>query len=73
MALTPEEDRVLTRRARGLSAIIVATAVLWLGGQWLGGRLGLEVRYVFLLDLAAAAAFVWTLAVGIGIWRKRRG
>ncbi len=73
MTLTPEEDRALARQTRFLSVVIVATMILWLGGQWLGGKLGLEARYVFLLDLAAIAAFIWALVVGMGIRRKRRG
>jgi len=72
MALSPQEDRVLTHRARGLSLIIAATAILWLIARWLGEKLGLEERYVFLLDIATASVFFWALAVGIRIWRKRR-
>ena len=73
MTISPEEDRALARQARMLSIVIAVTVILWLGGQWLGGKLGLETRFVFLLDLAAIAAFIWALVVGIGIWRKRRG
>lgn len=73
MTISPEEDRALARQARLVSIVIAVAMILWLGGQWLGGKLGLEARYVFLLDFAAIAAFIWALVVGIGIWRKRRG
>ncbi len=73
--MTPEQeqDRAMARRARVLAVVIVATALFWLGGQWLGGKLGLEARYVFLLDFAAIAAFIWALVVATAMWRKRRG
>jgi len=72
MTLGPEEDKALARQARMLSLVIAATVVLWLGGQWLGGALGIEGRYAFLLDLIAIAAFIWVLVVALQIWRKRR-
>ncbi len=72
MTISPEEDRALARQARLVSIVIAVAVILWLGGQWLGGKFGLEARYVFLLDFAAIAAFIWALAVGIKIWRKRR-
>jgi hypothetical protein len=73
MTISPEEDRALARQARVVSIVIAVAMILWLGGQWLGGKLGLEARYVFLLDFAAIGALLWALIVGINIWRKRRG
>lgn len=56
-----------------LAAVVIAVAmVLWLGGQWLGGRLGLDPRYAFLLDFAALAAFVFAFVVIWRVWRKRQ-
>lgn len=61
------------RQARLVGIVLAVTIILWMGAQWLGGELGLEVRYVFLFDLLAIAAFVWALVVTYQIWRGRRG
>lgn len=61
------------RQARLVGIVLAATMVLWLGAQLLGGHLGMEARFAFLLDLAAIAAFVWALVVTYQIWRGRRG
>ncbi len=54
-------------------AVVLAAAMLvWMGAQWLGGRMGWETRFVFLFDLAAMAAFVWSLVVTWRIWRRGR-
>ena len=54
-------------------AVVIAVAfALWVGLQWLGGRLGWEARYAFLIDFAALAAFVWALIVTWRIWRAGR-
>ncbi len=52
--------------------VLLITVILWLAAQWLGGRLGWDVRYVFLFDMAAGAAFLWALFVTVQMWRKRR-
>jgi len=69
---TPAEAR-RARDARLVAVVLAATMGLWLGGQWLGGKLGLEARYAFLFDLAAIAGFVWALVVTYRIWRGRQG
>jgi len=61
------------RQARLVGIVLAATIILWMGAQYLGGQLGLEVRFVFLFDLLAIAAFVWALVVTYQIWRGRRG
>ncbi len=66
-----EAEMVLARRARLVALVIIATMVLWMGAQWLGGLLGLSPRLAILLDLAALAGFVWALAVTYQIWRRR--
>ena len=66
-------DRELARQARLVSVVIASTMILWLLAQVVGGRLGLEERYVFLFDLFALAGFFWALVVTWQIWRKRRG
>ncbi|MFA5538265.1 MAG: DUF5337 domain-containing protein [Gemmobacter sp.] len=72
MVVTPEEDRHLSRQARLVAVVIAASVCLWMGAQWLGGRMGWEARYVFLFDLLALAALVWSLIVTWRIWRRRR-
>lgn len=69
----PKLEQYLARQARLVAFVIAGTMLIWMGGQWLGGRLGLEARYAILLDFAAIAAFVWALVVSYQIWRKRRG
>jgi hypothetical protein len=66
-------DRELARQARLVSLVIASTMILWMLAQVVGGRLGLEERYVFLFDLFALAGFFWALVVTWQIWRKRRG
>ena len=55
-----------------MSVVLAVTMILWMGAQWLGGRIGLETRYAFLFDMAAMAAFLWALIVTARIWRARR-
>ncbi|MDB2443395.1 DNA alkylation repair protein [Amylibacter sp.] len=40
--------------------------------SWAGGLIGLEARYVFLLDFFALAAFAWSLMVLIRVWLRRQ-
>jgi hypothetical protein len=67
-----DRDRRLVRQVRVAAIVMAATMVLWIAGQYIGGQLGLPVRYVFLLDLAAIAALVWALAVTYFVWKARR-
>ena len=60
------------RQARLVAVVMVATMLIWMALQWVGGQLGWPSRWVFLFDLAALAAFVWSLVVTVGIWRARR-
>ncbi|MFZ0099313.1 MAG: DUF5337 family protein [Gemmobacter sp.] len=70
-ASNPDVER--TRRdARLIAFVIAGTMLAWMGAQWLGGRLGWEPRYAFLLDLAALAAFFWALVVTYQIWRRHK-
>lgn len=73
MAGTPNHNgQAGARQARLVALVLVGTMALWLGAQWMGGRLGLPARFVFLFDFAAIAAFVWALAVSLRLWRQRR-
>jgi hypothetical protein len=60
-------------KVRLVAIVLVGTMLLWMAAQFLGGKLGLETRFVFLFDLAAIAGFVWALVVTYQIWRGRRG
>jgi len=60
-------------QARLVAIVIAVTMLVWMGAQWLGGRMGWETRFVFLFDFAALAAFLWALVVTYQIWRGRRG
>ena len=53
--------------------MIAATGILWVLGNYLGGKLGIDARYAFLLDFAALAAFVWALVVTWRVFRRRQG
>lgn len=66
------ETERLKRDARMVAFVIAGTMILWMGGQWLGGKMGLEARFVFLIDLAALAAFFWALVVTYQIWRRNK-
>ncbi len=72
MAEDPGTDRTLARQARVVSLVIAGTMILWMAAQWLGGKLGLPERYVFLFDLFALAGFLWALIVTWQIWRRGR-
>ncbi len=57
---------------RMVSVVIAATMIAWLGAQFIGRQLGLPGRYAILFDLAALAAFFWSMVVIYQIWRARR-
>ena len=69
MKLVDTESRSQTRLA---SVVILITMVIWMALQWAGGLIGLEARYVFLLDFFALAAFAWSLMVLIRVWLRRQ-
>lgn len=72
MPENPESERHLARQARLAALVIAATMLLWMGAQWLGGKMGWETRFAFLFDFAALAAFVWAMVVTYRVWRARR-
>ncbi|MEL6205969.1 MAG: DUF5337 domain-containing protein [Pseudomonadota bacterium] len=67
-----DKDRILARRGRMVALVIAGAGLAALFAPVLVSGLGLPLRYEFLIYLAAMAAFVWALAVSIGIWRARR-
>lgn len=73
MARAPEEeDTRQARMVRRVAIVVVATMLLWVGLQWLGGRLGWPPRLVFVFDAAALAAFLWVIVATVGLWRARK-
>ena len=72
MAMT-DRDTQLKKQTRLASIVILVTMLGWMGISFLGGRLGLPVRYAFLADFAAIAAFIWALYVLFNVWRARQG
>jgi len=70
--MAPDKDQALAKKARMVSVVIAVTMLVWLGAQWLGEKFAMQTRFVFLLDLAALAAFVWAFVVIYQIWRDRR-
>ena len=67
-----EVERALARQSRRVAVVMVGAFALWIGLQWVGGALGWPVRYAFLIDLLALAAFAWALVTTYRIWRRRR-
>ncbi|MDG4649090.1 DUF5337 domain-containing protein [Roseibacterium sp. SDUM158017] len=67
-----DRERRLARQIRIAAIVMAATMVLWIAGQYVGGQLGLPVRFAFLMDLAAIAALVWSMAVTYWVWKERR-
>ncbi|WP_457646718.1 DUF5337 domain-containing protein [Profundibacter sp.] len=72
MTLSPDQEQALAHKSRMVAVVIAVVVVLWMGAQWIGGRIGLDPKFAFLFDLAALAAFFWTMIVTYQIWRTRR-
>ena len=58
-------------QARIASIVILVAMVGWMGVSFVGGQLGLPVRFAFLADLAALAAFAWAGIVLFRVWRSQ--
>ncbi len=70
---TPTNEATARARQGRMVALVIAGAmILWMGAQWLGGRLGLDPSYAFLFDLAAIAALIWSLVVVARLWRRQK-
>jgi hypothetical protein len=59
-------------QVRLAAGVLIATPVLWLLLTEIGRLYGWPGRFVFLIDFAAIAGFVFALAVTYRIWRARR-
>lgn len=60
------------RQGRLVAVVIALTGVLWLVAQALIPQLGISPRHAVLVDLAALAAFIWSLIATWRIWRSKR-
>jgi len=60
------------RKARIASIVILVTMLGWMGASWIGGIIGLPIRFAFLFDFAAIAAFIWALVVLFQVWKSGR-
>jgi len=70
--MTNKADQLALAKQARLAAIVIAvTGVVWLLAVSFGGQLGLPVRFVFLIDLAALAAFFFALVLLFRVWRAR--
>ena len=58
-------------RGRRIALVVAATGLGYILVQSLGERYDWPPKYIFLADLSAAAAFVWTMVAAFRIWRKR--
>ena len=71
--MTDKADQLALAKQARLAAIVIAvTGVVWLLAVSFGGQLGLPVRFVFLIDLAALAAFFFALVLLFRVWRARQ-
>ncbi len=70
--MTNKADQLALAKQARLAAIVIAvTGVVWLLAVSFCGQLGLPVRFVFLIDLAALAAFFFALVLLFRVWRAR--
>lgn len=68
----PDEQQMAAQMR--LAALVIAAAMIgWIVLQWLAKQHGWAPRWVFLIDLAAIGAFVWSLLVTWRIWRRKNG
>ncbi len=72
MAAHPDPSQVQrARQARRAAVVLVGTMAIWLLVQLIGAEYGWPVEYTLLVDLAAAAGFIWSMVVTYKIWRAR--
>jgi hypothetical protein len=69
--MTSERSEADKAKIKVASFVIIFTMLGWMGATALGGALGLPTRFAFLFDLAALAAFAWSLFVLFQVWRNR--
>ncbi len=67
MAPNPDPKR---QKARVASIVILVAMVGWMGASWIGGKIGLPIRYAFLFDFAAMAALLWAMVQLFQVWKS---
>ena len=66
------DDRTEMAQGRMIALVVAAAAIGWVGVQWMGGQMGWPPKYIVLVDLSAAAAFLWGMVAALRIWRRRQ-
>ncbi|MEM8657077.1 MAG: DUF5337 domain-containing protein [Pseudomonadota bacterium] len=67
----PDPDPALSQ-VRLATIVIIVAFLAWMAASVVGGRVGLPVRYAFLIDMVCMAALIWALVVLFRVWQKRR-
>jgi len=67
VAPNPDPKR---HKARVASIVILVAMVGWMGASWIGGMIGLPIRFAFLFDFAAMAALLWAMVVLFQVWKS---
>ncbi len=60
------------KQTRLASIVMLVSVVVLMGGSWLGGLLGLPVRYAFLIDFMALGGFAFAMITLFRVWRDRQ-
>ncbi len=60
------------KQTRLASYVMLASVAVLMGGSWVGGQLGLPVRYAFLFDFMALAGFAFAMITLFRVWRARQ-
>ncbi len=68
--MSREENQ--SKQTRLASIVMLASVVVLMGGSWLGGLLGLPVRFAFLIDFIALGGFAFAMIVLFRVWRSRQ-
>ena len=58
--------------ARLIALVISFAMVIWVGVEYLGGQMAWPLKFIFLADLSAGAAFLWAMVATYRLWRKRQ-
>ncbi len=70
--MTKDAEKNQRKQTRLASYVMIGSVVLLMAGSWLGGVLGLPVRFAFLIDFAALAGFAFAMIVLFRVWRARQ-
>ena len=59
-------------QAKLIAVVLVLAMALWLLVLSVGDQYGWPPKFIFLADLSAGAAFLWTMVATYRLWRKRQ-